>query len=86
MDIEIPEEFQIVAPEPPQPDTTPKPVQDGDNLPYHTNLVETDTLEAHLAKEVAAGYVLSTPVALASDIVLVVTEHNPKKADKLLNT
>ena len=83
VDIEIPEEFQSVAPKPPQPDTTPKPVSD--HLPYHTNLVETDMLEAHLAKEVAAGYVLST-VALTSDIVLVVTEHNPDKASKLLNT
>ena len=63
----------------------PKPVQGGDKLPYHATLVETGTLEAHLAKEVEAGYVLST-VALTSDTMIVVTEHNPEKADKLLNT
>ena len=84
VDIEIPEEFQSVAPEPRQTDTASKPVQGGDNFPYHATRVETGTLVDHLASEVAQGYVLST-IALTSDIVLVVTEHNPEKADRLLN-
>ena len=95
VDIEIPEEFQSVAPEPPQPE----PVSD--RLPYHTYFVQEDDddidskLNALLLKEAGKGYALSTitpltetnqTLAALGNKVLVVTEHNPDKASKLLNT
>ena len=104
VDIEIPEEFQIVAPEPPQPDgdseqSTAQPADK--QLPYHTSIVQEDdddittALNTLLLAEAKQGYVLSTITTLSeanetlralSNKVLVVTEYNPKKADKLLNT
>ena len=80
----------------------PKPVaQETDTLPYHTYFVQEDDddidskLNALLLKEVGKGYVLSTitpltetnqTLAALGNKVLVVTEHNPDKASKLLNT
>ena len=82
VDIEVPEEFRSVTTEPPRTNADTEPTQDGDKLPYHSKLVETDTLDTHLAEELEEGYVLSA-VALTSEIVLVVTEYDPEKAGKL---
>ena len=104
VDIEIPEEFQSVAPEPPQPDgdseqSTAPPADK--QLPYHTSIVQEDdddittALNTLLLAEAKQGYVLSaiTPLtetnqtlAALGNKMLVVTEYNPEKADRLLNT
>ena len=75
--------------------------ENGDKLPYHTHIVEADDtdittdLNALLFAEAKQGYVLSTitPLAEANETLaklgnkmLVVTEYNPEKAGKLLNT
>ena len=80
----------------------PKPVaQETDTLPYHTSIVQEDdddittALNTLLLAEAKQGYVLSTitPLSEANETlralgnkVLVVTEYNPEKAGKLLNT
>ena len=72
-----------------------------EQLPYHTHILQEDdddittALNTLLFAEAKAGYVLSTITTLSEanktlaalgNKVLVVTEHNPEKAGKLLNT
>ena len=75
-------------------DIAPPPVEyEPAAMPYHSKLVGTDKIEEYLASEVAQGYILSAITTVTEPVldvtaqdVLVVTEYDPDKAGKLLNT